>query len=1037
VRGAGTVRFTQARADGAARGTLHRSAAPDATATSAAAPGQVRPSPAEGRTAPDGAAPGTPAPGNGTPAVLSVPGGPARRGARYAPRNWRVRSRLLVLVALPTAAAVILGGVSVVSSARSAGAYQRVEQFSRLGGVITNLIQALQAEREDTISYITMGPGSGGRGAPGPAAGPERAVLAHDQRTTDQLAARVRSRAAVIGPGYPAVAQHEAGGAISAINGLPALRSAATTTQMPALVVIQEYAAAIEQLLALEDEIATGSNDAGLADTVRVAGLISATKEEVSQEQAILTSALTPDLVGATQFQPSQLSAINAAQAQQQADLAQFGLIATGSQRHLYDSTLSSAQADRAQAQVQQAITLALTGGSSAENPAFTDAANGSAYLVAGLHTVEQGLMASVLAQSVSLRTRAIISAALEGAAVLLVLALALLFTLAMGRSMTGPLQRLRRGALEVAGVRLPETVRLMSSLADTSAPLQVQPIDVDSTDEIGEVARAFDQVHREAVRLAANEAALRGNINAMFVNLSRRSQSLVERQIRLIDDLEQGEQDAERLANLFRMDHLATRMRRNSENLLVLAGHDLSRRWTEPVALVDVLRAAVSEIEHYERVRPTIQPGISVRGQAVSDVVHLLSELAENATSFSPADTQVEVSGYLLGSGGALLDITDHGVGMPAEEMAHANFRLDNPPVVDVAVSRRMGLFVVARLAARHGIRVRLRPGSPGGLSALVWLPDEVITRGASASPLNLRPFRPATVTSSPGLAATGLFGDEAGGRAVTRRAVSAARTPRFEPAGTAASDTAPLDGIGPDGAGPDGTSPDTTSPDGTSPDRTSPDEASLDGASPDGTSPDGTSLNGAGLDGTGLDGTGPGDAPMAAAPLPDSVALPLPSSPFPSGPLLAGRRTPGTAPGIIVPPAAGTGAVNRLPIFESVESDWFRRGRPAVDRQAAGQDPGPASWASPADAGWRAAEVAQAPSIAGSTAAGLPKRVPKANLVPGGVDPMMVPPPRAARSPVQTRQRLSSFQQGIERARATGPGTEPYPKDEAGGAG
>ena len=1021
------MRFTQARADGAARGTLHRSAAPDATATSAAAPGQVRPSPAEGRTAPDGAAPGTPAPGNGTPAVLSVPGGPARRGARYAPRNWRVRSRLLVLVALPTAAAVILGGVSVVSSVRSAVAYQRVEQFSRLGGGITNLIQALQAEREDTISYITMGPGSGGRGAPGPAAGPERAVLAHDQRTTDQLAARVRSRAATIGAGYPAVAQHEARGAISAIDGLPALRSAATTTQMPALVVIQEYAAAIEQLLALEDEIATGSNDAALADTVRVAGLISATKEEVSQEQAILTSALTPDLVGATQFQPSQLSAINAAQAQQQADLAQFGLIATGSQRHLYDSTLSSAQADRAQAQVQQAITLALTGGSSAENPAFTDAANGSAYLVAGLHTVEQGLMASVLAQSVSLRTRAIISAALEGAAVLLVLALALLFTLAVGRSMTGPLQRLRRGALEVAGVRLPETVRLMSSLADTSTPLQVQPIDVDSTDEIGEVARAFDQVHREAVRLAANEAALRGNINAMFVNLSRRSQSLVERQIRLIDDLEQGEQDAERLANLFRMDHLATRMRRNSENLLVLAGHDLSRRWTEPVALVDVLRAAVSEIEHYERVRPTIQPGISVRGQAVSDVVHLLSELAENATSFSPADTQVEVSGYLLGSGGALLDITDHGVGMPAEEMAHANFRLDNPPVVDVAVSRRMGLFVVARLAARHGIRVRLRPGSPGGLSALVWLPDEVITRGASASPLNLRPFRPATVTSTPGLAAAGLFGEEAGGRAVTRRAVSAARTPRFEPTGTAASDTAPLDGIGRDGADPDGMSPDGARA-WTGQARTARPRTARARTGPAWTGPAGRG---------GLDGTGPGDAPMAAAPLPDSVALPLPSSPFPSGPLLAGRRTPGTAPGIIVPPAAGTGAVNRLPIFESVESDWFRRGRPAVDRQAAGPDPGPASWASPADAGWRAAEVAQAPSIAGSTAAGLPKRVPKANLVPGGVDPVMVPPPRAARSPVQTRQRLSSFQQGIQRARATEPGTEPYPKDEAGGAG
>src|SRR5262249_3970999 len=158
-------------------------------------------------------------------------------------------------------------------------------------------------------------------------------------------------------------------------------------------------------------------------------------------------------------------------------------------------------------------------------------------------------------------------------------------------------------------------------------------PIEVDSTDEIGEVARAFDHVHREAVRLVSNEAALRGNINAMFVNLSRRSQSLVERQIRLIDDLEQGEQDSERLGNPLQMDHFATRMRRNSENLLVLAGHELSRRWTEPVPLVDVLRAAVSEIEQYERVTLSVQPGIAVRGPAVNDVVHLLAELAENAT--------------------------------------------------------------------------------------------------------------------------------------------------------------------------------------------------------------------------------------------------------------------------------------------------------------------------------------------------------------------------------------------------------------------
>ena len=260
------------------------------------------------------------------------------------------------------------------------------------------------------------------------------------------------------------------------------------------------------------------------------------------------------------------------------------------------------------------------------------------------IDAVQQHLVATTIARASALRRQSIETASVVGAAVLIVLLLSLLLTTVVGRSMVRPLRRLRSGALEVAGVRLPETVRRMSDSDGAGVQLEVEPIDVDSSDEIGEVARAFDQVHREALRLAANEAALRGNVNAMFVNLSRRSQSLVERQIRLIDDLEQGEQDPDRLSSLFQMDHLATRMRRNSENLLVLAGHDATRRWNQPVALVDVLRAAVSEIEQYERVTLNVQPGIAVRGHAVNDVVHLLAELAENATSFSSAETPVVV---------------------------------------------------------------------------------------------------------------------------------------------------------------------------------------------------------------------------------------------------------------------------------------------------------------------------------------------------------------------------------------------------------
>jgi signal transduction histidine kinase len=578
---------------------------------------------------------------------------------------------------------------------------------------------------------------------------------------------------------------------------------------------------------------------------------------------------------------------------------------------------------------------------------------------------------------------------------------------------MVRPLRRLRAGALEVAGMRLPETVRRMSEGEGAGAPLEVEPIEVDSTDEIGEVARAFDQVHREAVRLASNEAALRGNVNAMFVNLSRRSQSLVERQIRLIDDLEQGEQDSERLGNLFQMDHLATRMRRNSENLLVLAGHEVSRRWTQAVGLVDVLRAAVSEIEQYERVTLNVQPGISVRGQAVNDVVHLLAELVENATSFSAAETPVAVSGHLLNSGGVLLDITDQGVGMGAEEMAHANWRLDNPPVVDVAVSRRMGLFVVARLAARHGIRVRLRPASMGGLTALVWLPDEVIAHETAATPPGLRRFETApAATASPSRLADWPEPGQLEDRTAAMQAVNAARTPRFAPLRPDLGDTAAFSAVDAETL----PAPDTA--------------ASFDQGGPAVSTP-------ADMPGS----LQPGSLPSFGSPMGGDGAQESPLGGL-AGSSFRGDANQTAQHGVIVPPPASLGEESRLPIFESVESDWFRRGRHGTDHPArAGSGAVSAAattsgeWTSPADAGWEAAEVAHAPVSGGTTVAGLPKRVPKANLVPGGVGGTAAAPPAPARSASQTRDRLANFQRGVREGRAAAHDDE-APEDGGGDA-
>jgi signal transduction histidine kinase len=660
-----------------------------------------------------------------------------RLARRRALKNWRVRSRLVLLVIIPTVTAVSAGGIFITTSVQSALVYQRVLTLANLSGDITGLVQSIQKEREDTVQFIVLG-NVDGRGASPSSAAPEHALLNQDYAITNGWASKTKALAGQIGGSYSALTQTQTQAALTAIGNLHAIRTASTGTQLPALIVIQEYATAINSLLAVESQIAVGSSDSTLAGSVRVLGLVSSMKEQGSQQQALLTSALSSDLISLGQFGPAQQSAITDAQAQQQGDLNEFDTAATASQRQLFNNVVSSPNIVQAQAQEQQAISLASSNSPIATDPTISDASSALSYVVVGLRSVEQQFADSVISRSNSLRNGAITSAVVFSLAVALLLGIALVTTIVIGRSMVRPLRRLRNGALEVAEKRLPEVVRRMSETDGEGVPLETEPIDVDSSDEIGEVARAFDQVHKEAVRLAADEAALRGNINAMFVNLSRRSQSLVERQIKVITRLEQGEQDSNRLASLFLMDHLATRMRRNSENLLVLAGHERSRRWSRPVVLVDVLRAAVSEIEQYERVTLNVQPEVSIRTEAVSDVVHLTAELLENATSFSAAGTPVTLSAYSLNSGGALVEITDQGVGINAEEMAHANWRLDNPPLVDVAVSRRMGLFVVARLAARHGIRIRLRPAPTKGLVAMVWLPDQAITRGTeSPSPL------------------------------------------------------------------------------------------------------------------------------------------------------------------------------------------------------------------------------------------------------------------------------------------------------------
>jgi hypothetical protein len=248
-------------------------------------------------------------------------------------------------------------------------------------------------------------------------------------------------------------------------------------------------------------------------------------------------------------------------------------------------------------------------------------------------------------------------------------------------------------------------------------------------------VAEAFNSVGTTAADLASEQARSRRNVARMFVSLGRRNQSLLSRQLEYIDELEREESDADVLEHLFQLDHLATRMRRNAESLLVLAGEESPRRWSEPVPLGDVVRGAVGEIEDYQRVRIEGLDEVRLVGRAVSDVAHLLAELIENATNYSPPDAAVSVTGRHVDAGYSLA-VTDHGVGMTAEQFEDANRRIDTSPRMDRVPASYLGLFVVGRLAARHAIRVRLVASDGEGVTARVLLPAALVAAPSSDAP-------------------------------------------------------------------------------------------------------------------------------------------------------------------------------------------------------------------------------------------------------------------------------------------------------------
>jgi signal transduction histidine kinase len=328
---------------------------------------------------------------------------------------------------------------------------------------------------------------------------------------------------------------------------------------------------------------------------------------------------------------------------------------------------------------------------------------------------------ASSVASSTNLRL------ALAGGFGLLAVVISIVVAILTSRSLVRELSTLRRSALELANDRLPDVV---ARLADGQAiePPEEKALEIPAkSDEIGQVRDAFAKVQRTAVEAAVGQARLREGISDVFRNLARRSQSLLHRQLTLLDGMERRAADPEQLADLFRIDHLTTRMRRHAESLIILSGQAPARGWRHPVPLVDVLRAAVAEVEDYTRVKVIATTKASLAGPAVADVIHMLAELAENATVFSPPNTPVLITGDLVGRGFAV-EIEDRGLGLGEEKVAEINERLANPPPFDPSGTDQLGLFVASQLAKRHDIKIRLRESPYGGTTAIVLIPHSLV---------------------------------------------------------------------------------------------------------------------------------------------------------------------------------------------------------------------------------------------------------------------------------------------------------------------
>ncbi|GGR84118.1 hypothetical protein GCM10010169_30470 [Micromonospora fulviviridis] len=972
-------------------------------------------------------------------------------------RDARIRSKLALILVVPVAAVMALATIRLVSVGEGAYEANRIRSLTALSIDVSALTQDLHKERMAAAAFLYTSNQKSDAYNLRVRRTDERIAAYQDERgKLGDVPKSVRDRLKVID-------DH-----LKTLNGTR--QKVLDRQQMPVAEASLRYGIILDDLVAYGDTLAQQPGAESLADARRAVAAFAHAKAEVAEEEAVAYTALATGRIDDEQF-----SSFVATLTGQQEALLSFSRAAEPDQRALVDRTVSGDAVqlgDRVATDVSRSVGQA---------PLVTADEAAAAIAAVGdlMRWAEIQLQDELLADADAVRTDVIRQAFMESLLVLLTLAIAVTLAVVLARSLNDSLRRLREGALAVANHDLPDAVSRLqnvNAIGDGGVDEIVQqvrdPIKLTNRDEVGQVAAAFNVVHREAVRVAAEQAALRTSVSAMFLNLARRSQSLVDRMIGELDAIERGEEDPKRLAQLFELDHLATRMRRNDENLLVLAGADSAVPRRDDALLVDVLRAAQSEVELYNRIEfGTVDTDISVAAHAVNDVVRLVAELLDNATRFSPPNTIVVADGRRIRDY-VLIQVEDRGLGLSDEQLDSLNRRLAAPPTVDVAAFRLMGLAVVSRLASRYGIRVELRRNVEGGTVAQVTLPNATVVLPANRGQAPLtRPRQPLAVEQSP-LSQVGAGDALAGaGRAGTATLADQWRSTATPPparwqAPAEARDTAPAVQFG----GVTGALP------------SAPPAVPVASAPP---APAPAPAAPAPVPGAGWSAGGPTTAYPALDPLPQRAAATGAAAPAPAAPPPAPPAYQPAAAAPAVPVVARPDRPAEAPIFREMEAVWFRSHgedettiftRPRFDEepaqaaasaQPAGASPppplptrtpgaqaaglttpppytppavptpppaaavpppapkppaiDPEAWRTAADEGWSRASKAAEPANAGTTRSGLPKRVPQAQLVPGGIEPKGS---RAStrRTPDEVRGLLSAYHRGVQRGRTAG---------------